>query len=209
MNGNVTREGITADLEAMARVGIGGAFVFDAGNAAPVTGALDAQQGAIDSDGDGLPDAFELQNNMNPFSWYTPTHQNARYDAQWGSVGDASVVIRRDSLLDWASSADGGQTWNLVTCPLVTSMAGGVVKQECCPNTVIIQDVTSESSTETETDEEGNVTTNTVVNVTTNWVVMSGAVRDTIAIGETWWTTTSCCPARTISPTTCWTPAGA
>ena len=31
MNGNVTREGITADLEAMARIGIGGAQIFDAG----------------------------------------------------------------------------------------------------------------------------------------------------------------------------------
>ena len=31
MNGNVTREGITADLESMAAVGIGGAQVFDAG----------------------------------------------------------------------------------------------------------------------------------------------------------------------------------
>ena len=29
MNGNVTKEGITADLEAMARAGIGGAYVFD------------------------------------------------------------------------------------------------------------------------------------------------------------------------------------
>ena len=29
MNGNVTREGITADLEAMARVGVGGAQIFD------------------------------------------------------------------------------------------------------------------------------------------------------------------------------------
>ena len=29
MNGNVTKEGITADLEAMARAGVGGAYVFD------------------------------------------------------------------------------------------------------------------------------------------------------------------------------------
>ncbi len=35
MNGNVTKEGITADLEAMARVGIGGAQMFDAGLALP------------------------------------------------------------------------------------------------------------------------------------------------------------------------------
>ena len=31
MNGNVTREGITADLEAMANVGLGGGILFDAG----------------------------------------------------------------------------------------------------------------------------------------------------------------------------------
>ncbi len=35
MNGNVSKEGITADLEAMARVGIGGAQIFDAGLAIP------------------------------------------------------------------------------------------------------------------------------------------------------------------------------
>jgi len=35
MNGNVTKEGITADLEAMARAGIGGAQIFDAGLALP------------------------------------------------------------------------------------------------------------------------------------------------------------------------------
>ena len=35
MNGNVTKEGIAADLEAMARVGIGGAQIFDAGLALP------------------------------------------------------------------------------------------------------------------------------------------------------------------------------
>ena len=35
MNGNVTKDGITADLEAMARVGIGGVQIFDAGLALP------------------------------------------------------------------------------------------------------------------------------------------------------------------------------
>lgn len=35
MNGNVTKEGITADLEAMARVGIGGAQIFNAGEGIP------------------------------------------------------------------------------------------------------------------------------------------------------------------------------
>ena len=35
MNGNVTKEGITADLEAMARVGVGGAQIFNAGEGIP------------------------------------------------------------------------------------------------------------------------------------------------------------------------------
>ena len=35
MNGNVTREGITADLEAMARVGVGGAQIFNAAEGIP------------------------------------------------------------------------------------------------------------------------------------------------------------------------------
>src|SRR5579862_4816783 len=35
MNGNITKEGITADLEAMQRVGIGGAEIFNAGEGIP------------------------------------------------------------------------------------------------------------------------------------------------------------------------------
>ena len=35
MNGNITKDGITADLEAMARVGIGGAQIFNAGEGIP------------------------------------------------------------------------------------------------------------------------------------------------------------------------------
>ena len=167
---------------------LGGAFVFDAGNTAPVVGAVDAQQGEYDSDGDGLPDSFELQNNMNPFSWYTPMHLNRRYDEAWGDVAEASIIIRRLSLLEWSASADGGMTWTNTTCPLITSTAGGVVKQECCPNTVLIADYTVTEEKTTSTDDEGNTTTNTTQNVTTNWVIMSGAVRDTIQIGETWWT---------------------
>jgi hypothetical protein len=36
MNGNVTKEGITADLEAMAKVGIGGAQIFNVGDKSSV-----------------------------------------------------------------------------------------------------------------------------------------------------------------------------
>src|SRR5262249_8384245 len=36
MDGNITKEGITADLEAMQRVGIGGMFLFDVAHNIPV-----------------------------------------------------------------------------------------------------------------------------------------------------------------------------
>src|SRR5512147_1873063 len=36
LNGNITREGITADLEAMKRVGIGGVLIMEVDQGAPV-----------------------------------------------------------------------------------------------------------------------------------------------------------------------------
>jgi hypothetical protein len=36
LNGNITREGITADLEAMARVGIGGVLIMEVDQGAPL-----------------------------------------------------------------------------------------------------------------------------------------------------------------------------
>ncbi|MBL7969768.1 MAG: hypothetical protein JNK09_22390 [Prolixibacteraceae bacterium] len=41
MNGNVSKEGITADLEAMKRVGIGGLYNFHVGHQLPIPGAVD------------------------------------------------------------------------------------------------------------------------------------------------------------------------
>lgn len=41
MNGNVSREGITADLEAMKRVGIGGLYNFHVGHQLPINGTVD------------------------------------------------------------------------------------------------------------------------------------------------------------------------
>ena len=35
MNGNITREGITADLEAMKRIGLGGAQIFNVSESIP------------------------------------------------------------------------------------------------------------------------------------------------------------------------------
>ena len=41
MNGNVSKEGITADLEAMKRVGIGGLYNFHVGHQLPINGSVD------------------------------------------------------------------------------------------------------------------------------------------------------------------------
>jgi hypothetical protein len=41
MNGNVSKEGITADLEAMKRVGIGGLYNFHVGHQLPINGTVD------------------------------------------------------------------------------------------------------------------------------------------------------------------------
>jgi hypothetical protein len=180
---------------------LGGAFVFDAGNAAPVYGAVDAQQGEYDSDGDGLPDSFEIQNNLNPFAWFTPMHMYARYDATWGNVGGddgSSVVIGRESLTVWKVSTDSGATWNRIKCPTVTEVVNGELTDACCPNTVLAGSYTTNKTTTVSTNtatgtngmEQVTVTTNTTEDVTTDWEILSGAVRDTIAVGETWWTTT-------------------
>ena len=40
MNGQVTKQGITLDLQAMQRVGVGGVFNFDAGTGIPNTSVL-------------------------------------------------------------------------------------------------------------------------------------------------------------------------
>lgn len=168
---------------------LGGAFVFDSGNVAPVSGAVDAQQGEYDSDGDGLPDSFELQNNMNPFSWYTPIHLYARYDEAWGNVADAAVQIRRDSLVDWQVSVDYGYSWTNITSATIITTIGGVVTQTCCPTTILAASYTTSSNQVATTNESGVVSTNWDTVTTTNWVITSGAVMDDISIGETWWTT--------------------
>ena len=167
---------------------LGGAFVFDSGNVAPVSGAVDAQQGEYDSDGDGLPDSFELQNNMNPFSWFTPTHLYARYDEDWGNVADARVQIQRDSMVDWTVSDDYGTSWTNIHCPTLVHTIGGVVTQTCA-NVILAASYTTTSNEVTSTDDSGNVTTNYDVTTVTNWMITTWMVMDDIDVGETWWTT--------------------
>jgi len=63
-------------------------FRFDANRVAPVLGMIDGERGAFDSVGDGLPDAWKLIHEMNPFKISTPDHvQIAHYDPAW-AVGD-------------------------------------------------------------------------------------------------------------------------
>ncbi|MDR0994636.1 MAG: hypothetical protein LBN38_08780, partial [Verrucomicrobiota bacterium] len=177
---------------AMPSAELGGGFIFDASRVAPVLGGVDAQQGEYDSDGDGLPDAWEVIHGMNPFSWYTKPHEYGRHDKQWGTVADAEILITRNTLLSFSSSLDGGATWEDVTCPLLLETVNGVVTQRASPDTILIGGYTV--TTNFVEDAEGNATTNMETVVTTNWVVTSGQVLPFIEIGQTWWVSTGGVP---------------
>ena len=167
---------------ALPTAALGGGFVFDAGRTAPVSGALDSQRGELDSDGDGLPDAWEIIHEMNPFAWFTQPHiQIPRYDTAWGMVASAEVMIKRNDRT-FSSSLDGGQTWVSATCPEIISTVNGEVVVSLCPNTVLI----GEYSTTTNTTVDGTNTT-TTLNTVTNWQILSGQVSGFIDDGETWW----------------------
>jgi Concanavalin A-like lectin/glucanases superfamily/Bacterial TSP3 repeat len=167
---------------ALPTTNFGGGFIFDAGRTAPVFGGLDSQRGEMDSDGDGLPDSWEVIQEMNPFAWYTQPHlQGRRYDTQWGEVASAEVLIKRSDRT-FSSSIDAGLTWTNATCPAVVSTVDGVVVVGLCPNTVLIGDY----SVETNTVVEGSNTT-TTLNTVTNWQILSGQVSSFIEDGQTWW----------------------
>ena len=168
---------------ALPTVDFGGGFVFDAGRTAPVHGALDSQRGELDSDGDGLPDSWEIVHEMNPFAWYTQPHVEAsRYDRAWAKVAEAEVLIKRTSFFSFSSSADGGLTWTNATCPGVVSTVNGEVIIGLCPNTVLIGDYTTTTNSTTE-----DTNTTTTLNTVTNWEILSGQVSGFINEGETWW----------------------
>lgn len=160
---------------------LGGGFVFDAGRTAPVSGELDSQRGELDSDGDGLPDSWEIVHEMNPFAWFTKDHVYSQYDPAWAQVAAAEVLIRRNDRT-FSSSLDAGASWVNVTCPLVVSTVNGEVVVSLCPNAVLI----GEYAVTTNTTVEGTNTT-TVLNTTTNWEIRSGQVLGFIDDGETWW----------------------
>lgn len=80
------------------------AFSFDANNRAPVIGMVDAEQGGFDLDGDGLPDGWELINELNPFRTNSPQHSQVfAYDLDWRT----NLGSNRDSRLDMESTPDG------------------------------------------------------------------------------------------------------
>lgn len=166
---------------ALPTTNFGGGFIFDAGRTAPVNGALDNQRGELDSDGDKLPDSWELIQEMNPFSWMTPEHKMLNYDPDWGKLGAAEVLISRDGNT-FRSSADGGVTWSIATCPDVVGVVNGELVTSLCPNTVLIGAYT----VTTNTADDG---TNTTSTLTTNveWEIKSGQVVGFIDDGETWW----------------------
>lgn len=71
-------------------------FKFDL-NAAPVRGAIDTERGAFDSDGDGLPDDWELKHELNPFKDQTPDHpQHGAYDPAWQTAEGPGLDAQRD-----------------------------------------------------------------------------------------------------------------
>ena len=79
---------------------LGGGFVFDANRAAPILGEIDGIRGEIDSDGDGLPDSWELVHELNPFSMLSPEHMISRYDPAWANLPIAGETTDATGDLD-------------------------------------------------------------------------------------------------------------
>lgn len=173
----------------------GGGFIFDAGRTAPVNGALDNQRGELDSDGDGLPDGWEITHELNPFAWLTPDHTVHNYDPNWGKLGALEVLISRNGNT-FRSSADAGTTWTTTTCPEITSVVNGELVISLCPNAVLIGEYAVATNLTVEND-----VTNTVLNTVTNWEIRSGQVSSFIKDGETWWVSKTGAPFTQVGTT--------
>lgn len=180
---------------ALPTTNFGGGFIFDAGRAAPVNGALDNQRGELDSDGDGLPDGWEITHEMNPFAWLTPDHTVHTYDPNWSKLGAPEVLIERNGNT-YRSTADGGTTWFTATCPEITSVVNGELVVSLCPNTVLIGDYAVTTNT---TEDATNTTT--TLNTVTNWEIRSGQVNGFIDDGETWWVSKTGAPFAQVGVT--------
>ncbi|MFH0879157.1 MAG: LamG-like jellyroll fold domain-containing protein, partial [Lentisphaerota bacterium] len=83
-------------LDSDALKGPGTAFIFDANRVSPVIGFVDAERGEFDSDRDGLPDAWEIIHELNPFKTNTPDHDQIRpLDPAWAlTEGPAKDSLR-------------------------------------------------------------------------------------------------------------------
>lgn len=83
---------------------IGGGFRFESTIVAPVSGAVDSMRGEIDSDGDGLPDSWELVHELNPFQTHSAPHVDVHQIVNdWlvnptGTVHDAEADLDGDGL---------------------------------------------------------------------------------------------------------------
>ena len=115
---------------------IGGAFQFDANNPAPVRGALDSVRGEFDTDRDGLPDSWEIVHQLNPFTPYTPDHNDisARYDPAWGEM--SPIIVERTGFV-YRTSMDAGITWHETNAPQVAVINGPEIIITPCPTCII------------------------------------------------------------------------
>jgi len=162
-------------------LGAGSTFVFDANNPAPVAGMVDAARGAFDSDGDGLPDAWEIMHELNPFMWNTPEHSQlgvpavgGLYDPAWGA--SEYLIIDWVNDLSFSASADYGATWTNSTAARV---ATGLNEYGADPLHVIIGDY----ETVIVSSNEYNV----VYETTTNWEVRVMNISGFMSVGERWY----------------------
>lgn len=116
MNGNISREGITADLEAMARVGIGGAAIFNIGGQSPLGSVKvlspewrELMKHAI-REAKRLGIEINLNNSMTGWSssggpWITPELSMQR--VTWSQVNVDSGNIAKTIILPRPSSDQG------------------------------------------------------------------------------------------------------
>ncbi|HRT06630.1 MAG TPA: LamG domain-containing protein, partial [Kiritimatiellia bacterium] len=174
-------------------LGPGSTFAFDANNPAPVRGMLDASRGAFDSDGDSLPDAWEIVHELNPFLWNTPDHSQlgqpavgGLYDAAWGA--SEYVIVDWVSELEFRASADFGLTWTNSTAPRVST---GLNQTGPDPLHVII----GEYETEVVSSSEYQV----VTAVVTNWEIRVLDVSGFMAVGERWYVSKAGNPISRVS----------
>ncbi len=117
-------------------ISLGGGFSFDANHPAPVRGALDSIRGEFDTDGDGLPDSWEIVHQLNPFTAYTPDHNDIskRYDPAWGEM--SPIIVEREGF-QYRTSLDAGITWFVTNAPQVAVINGPEIIITPCPNCII------------------------------------------------------------------------